>query len=145
MKAIILLVLAPAEGAKRFSNIAIVEHNPTVSVPPEVTNVFETELKKGLYASGSFSEGQELKLFYTFISHEEGNRLARWFWAGLGNSGEASITIQITYKDMNDIELAKTQVEGRIGSGFLGGSINEAILKAAQDVSEFTVTNFATQ
>jgi hypothetical protein len=101
------------------------------------------ELNKGLYESGSFANGDDLRLFYTFISHEEGNRMARWFWAGLGNSGEASITIQVVYKDSNDVEMAKTQVEGRIGSGFFGGSINEAIVKAAQDVTEYTVNNFS--
>ncbi len=115
------LVIEPADGNKRYSAVQVVEHNPTVNVPEEVITVFETELNKGIYESGAFANGNDLRLFYTFISLEEGNRLARWFWAGLGNSGEVSITIQVVYKDQDDNELAKSQVEGRICSGFFGG------------------------
>ena len=40
-------------------------------------------------------------------------------------------------------EIASTQVEGRIGSGFFGGSIEDAIRQAASDVADYTIDNFA--
>ena len=39
-------------------------------------------------------------------------------------------------------EIAKTRVEGRIDSGFFGGSMDSAIKKAAQDVASYTLANF---
>lgn len=137
------IVLEPPKASGKFQHIQILSHNPTVDLPVEVAEVFEGELRKQLYESGKFKNGEDLKLFYTFVSHEEGSRFARWFWGGLGNMGEASITIQVLYMDKNETELAKTLVEGKIGSGLFGGSINEAIIKTAQDVAEFTIHNFA--
>lgn len=126
-----------------FSEVTIVARNPTVRVPQSVTDVFESELRQDLFTLGPFSPGTGLELRYSFVSHEEGNRFARWFWGGIGNSGEASVTVLVVYLDGDGREVASTQVEGRIGSGFLGGSIEDAIRQAASDVAGYTINNFA--
>lgn len=136
------VVLEAPKARKTYSSVDIVSNNPTVDVPADVTRVFEGELRNELFGEGPFSAGEQLRLLYTFVSHEEGNRLARWFWGGIGNSGEASVTIMVVYTNNGGEELAKTQVEGRIDSGFLGGSVDTAIKKAAQDVAEYTIKNF---
>jgi len=72
-----------------------------------------------------------------------GDRLSRWFWGGIGNAGEGMVVVQVRYIDVVGKELARTQVEGRIGSGFFGGSLDDAITKAGEDIVGFTVANFA--
>nr|VFJ95277.1 MAG: hypothetical protein BECKLFY1418A_GA0070994_104825 [Candidatus Kentron sp. LFY] len=136
------VVLDAPQIHDRYASISIIARNPTVDVPSNVTTIFEGELRKRLYDSNLFSRGTKLNLIYTFISHDEGNRFARWFWGGIGNSGEGSVTVMVQYLGENETELAKTQVEGRIGSGFFGGSLNDAIKKSAQDIAEYTINNF---
>jgi hypothetical protein len=137
------LVLEPPETNARFSSAALIAHNPTVEVPPEVTGRIEAVIGKGLFEGGAFTAGEDLRIYYTFISHEPGNRMERWFWGGIGNAGEGSVTIMVRYVDATERELARTQVEGRIGSGFFGGSINDAITRAGEDIVKFTIDRFA--
>ena len=136
------IVLEPPKEKVTYSSVAIIPNNPTVQVPDEVTEVFEGELNKSLFDEGPFSSGDGLKLLYTFVQNDEGDRFERWFWGGLGNAGEASVTVMVRYVNDDGDELAKTQVEGRIGSGFFGGSIDSAIKEAARDVATYTIANF---
>ena len=137
------LVLEPVKTSDKYTHIQLIADNPNVEVPADVTEKIESVIKKGLYEKGPFAEGTDLKIHYTFISHDKGNQFARWFWGGIGNAGEGSVTVNVKYVNSKGEELAKTQVEGRIGSGFFGGSINEAITKAGEDIVEFTINNFA--
>ncbi len=50
---------------------------------------------------------------------------------GIGNAGEGSLTIEVTYADQSGKQLGKIMSEGKIGSGFFGGSSDDAIEKAA--------------
>lgn len=136
------VVIEPPKTRSTFSSIVIVANNPAVDVPPEITSIFEQELRKGLFEEGPFTVGNDLKLVYTFVGQDSGDRLARWFWGGIGNAGEGSLTVLVRYVDSSGAEIAKTQVEGRIGSGFFGGSMDDAVIKAAQDVAKYTVSNF---
>jgi hypothetical protein len=52
------------------------------------------------------------------------------------------VVILVSYITSDDAKLAKTQVEGRIGSEFFGGSIDKAITKAGEDIVEFTIRQF---
>ena len=137
------LVLEPVADTGKFSRADVIAHNPTVEVPAEVTAKLEAVVNRGLYESGAFQHGPDLRIFYTFVSHDAGDRFARWFWGGIGNAGEGSVTLMVRYVDQSDRELAKTQVEGRIGSGFFGGSMDEAITKAGEEVVKFTVDRFS--
>jgi hypothetical protein len=137
------LVLEPVKTSDKYTHIQLIADNPNVEVPDDVIEKIESVIKKGLYEKGPFSEGTDLKIHYTFIAHDKGNQFARWFWGGIGNAGEGSMTVNVKYVNSKGEELAKTQVEGRIGSGFFGGSIDEAITKAGEDIIEFTINNFA--
>lgn len=137
------LVIEPVATNDKYTSVKLVANNPNVQVPAEVIEKIEAVINKGLYEKGPFSVGDDLKIHYTFISHDKGNQFARWFWGGIGNAGEASVIVTVRYLNNEGNEIAKTQVEGRIGSGFFGGSINEAITKAGEDIVEFTINNFA--
>jgi hypothetical protein len=136
------VVLEPVDTTNKFSQVKLVEENPTVNVQPKVTELFRSVIEKGLYEEGPFTLGSELRIVYTFVGVDEGDQFARWFWGGIGNAGEGTITIRVRYLDDQDKELTNTQVEGRIGSGFFGGSFDEAITKAGEEIVKFTIENF---
>jgi len=137
------LVLDPVKSEAKFAHAVLEENNPNVSVPPEVTAKFRSVIEKGLYDKQAFAPGKDLRIQYTFVSHNPGSQFTRWFWGGIGNAGEGSLAVLVRYLDTNDKELAKTQVEGRIGSGAFGGSFDEAIIKAGEEIVKFTADHFA--
>ena len=136
------LVLETPKRGEEFSSISIVANNPTVDMPKDITETFENSLRDKIYGSGKFERGEDLKLLYTFISYEEGDRFMRWFFGGVGGAGEGSVTILVKYVNINDETRGKTQVESTLSAGFLGGSINKAAEKAAHEVAEYTFQNF---
>ena len=136
-----LVVKAP-ETKVRAASVEFTETNSPVSVPADLKSEFQGKLNQYLYQDGGFQRGSELKIRYRFIQYEPGNQFTRWFFGGIGNAGEGSLTIEAKFLDSSDKELATTQTEGRIGSGFFGGSYSEAVDKAAEKIAEFAKTNF---
>jgi hypothetical protein len=136
-----MVVQSPQTRIRAASAVAA-ENNSPVGVPAEVKTEFQSKLEKYLYGENGFQQGQQLKIRYRFIQYEPGSQFGRWFSGGLGNMGEGSLTIETKFYDSADKELATIQTEGRIGSGFLGGSYGEALDKAAEKVAEFAKTNF---
>jgi hypothetical protein len=139
------LVLEPVKTHSRFSGVELVESDATVTVPPEVTGKIRSVVEKGLYENGAFTRGNDLRIVYTIVSDNPGSQFQRWLLGGLGNAGEGSLVIMVRYLDATDTELAKTEVEGRIGSGFFGGSFDEAVTKAGEDIVKFTTQNFGSR
>ncbi|GAB7549818.1 hypothetical protein [Cupriavidus sp. 8B] len=137
------LVIEPIKRPNQFQRAELVENKATVTVPAAVTEKFRSVVETGLYEKDAFKRGGDLRIVYTFISHNPGSQFQRWFWGGIGNAGEGSLVIMVRYLDASDTELAKTEVEGRIGSGFFGGEFDEAITKAGEALVKFTVENFA--
>lgn len=91
---------------------------------------------------GKFVQGSELIITYRFVQYDPGNQFTRWFWGGIGNAGEGTITLEATYVDSFGKLLAKIQSEGKIGSGFFGRYFSLALEKAAEEIAEYTIENF---
>ena len=138
------VVMEPVKSGNRFQELTISEGDSPVPVPGEVRDQLRGVLEKGLYESKAFARGIALTVIYTFVSHDPGNQFARWFWGGIGNAGEGTLTVHVRYLNAEQRELASTQVEGRIGSGFFGGSFREAVTRLGEDVVKFTIANFGT-
>lgn len=136
------VVMEPIKSDRAFRQLTLQEGESPVPVPAEVSSHLRAVLEKGLYQSSAFAPGPELTLAYKFVSHDEGSQFARWFWGGIGNAGEGSLTVHVRYVDSTGAELATTQVEGRIGSGFFGGSFQEAVTRLGEDMVKFTIANF---
>lgn len=130
---------------KSFSGATLTRSDDTVAVPDEVREQFVNKMRELLYgtkeAPGPFKESAGLTIRVKVVQFDSGNQFARWFWGGIGNSGEGSMHVVADYME-GDKKLAQTQVEGRIGSGFLGGSMSEAVDKAAQEIANYAITNF---
>ena len=96
-----------------------------------------------LLKNKSFEKGEGLHIMYHFVSKNEGSRFARWFTGGIGNCGEAKIIAKVVFKDSAGKELGSIFSEGRIGSGFFGGSSDSAVKKMAEETASFTINQFA--
>lgn len=72
-------------------------------------------------------EEDDLTISYRFIQFDQGNKFSRWLLGGLGNAGEGSVTIESKFFNREGKEIGKIQTEGKIGSGFLGGSFETSI------------------
>jgi len=136
-----MIVQSPQTRIRAASAVAS-ETNSPVGVPADVKSDYQSRLEKYLYAENGFQQGKELTIRYRFIQYDPGSQFGRWFSGGLGNMGEGSLTIESKFYDPAGKELATIQTEGRIGSGFFGGSYGEALDKAAEKVAEFAKTNF---
>lgn len=130
------MVMKPPETAAKFSAVEVTEGQSTVNVPQEVRDSFQAKLSKLLYEEGGFTRGPGLTIRYQFIQYNPGNQFTRWFWGGIGNAGEGTMTVEATFLN-GDQELAKIQSEGKISSGAFGGSFDFAAQKAANEVAEF--------
>lgn len=137
------VVVEPVKSATRYAALTIVADTPTVEVPAADVSGFEASLRKGLYDSGRFVQGDELRLVYAVVSLDPGDQLQRWYSVGIGNRGEGTLVVQVRYLDKAGQEVARTQVKASVSSGLLGGSMGDALDRAAQDVVAFTVASFS--
>lgn len=136
------LVLKPPEMKLRAVSVELSESKSTVSVPADVNSEFQEKLRQLLFEEGAFQKGTDLKIRYRFIQFNPGNQFTRWFWGGIGNAGEGSLTIETRYFDVADKKLSVIQTEGKIGSGAFGGALSFAIQKAAEEIANYTKVNF---
>ena len=140
------MVMEPPAERKSYASAMLERAADSVTVPEELRVMFRDQLRKKLYGTaeqpGPFTEGAGLTIRVKIVQFEAGNQFERWFWGGIGNQGEASMQLLTEFLD-GDRKLAHIQTEGRIGSGFLGGSVKSAIEKATSEISAYAVENFA--
>ena len=134
-----------APQRKAFSAVTVTRADDTVPVPEEYRVQFATKIRELLYGTkekpGPFTEGEGLTIRVKVVQFSAGNQFERWFWGGIGNAGEGSMHIVAEFFE-GSTKLAQTQMEGRIGSGFFGGSMREAVDKAAEEIAKYAVANF---
>lgn len=127
------LVLEPTSGPKESYSAATILHSEdTVSVPDKILTEFQKSMDKEFYEEGLFENGQGLVVNYRFVQFEAGSQFSRWFWGGIGNAGEASLTVEVVFERPDGTPLSKIHVAGKIGSVFFGGSVSEAPEEAAE-------------
>lgn len=136
-----LMVMDPAQ-AKKGSTITIKESDATAPVAPEASAAFRKKLGEIVHAPGAIPQGSDVTLSYRFVQYEEGSQFKRWLTGGIGNSGEGSLTVEAVYLDAAGKALGKVVAEGKIGSGFFGGSISSAVEKCAEQIGDYTLKNF---
>lgn len=138
----LVLESADIDPGLRFEAASLDRERDTVAVPDEVAAEFTVQVRKAFFEKGLFDEGAGLSVRYRFVLFDAGNRAARWFTGGIGNAGEASAMIEFRFFSPDGEELSKIQVEGRIGSGFFGGSTDSALRKAAQEAAAYAANAF---
>jgi hypothetical protein len=140
------MVMEPVTERKVFDAARLERADDSVAVPEELRTMFREQLRKELYGTpekaGPFTEGDGLTIRVRVIQFEGGSQFQRWFWGGIGNQGEASMQLLTEFFD-GEKKLANIQTEGRIGSGFFGGSVKSAVEKATSEISSYAMQNFA--
>lgn len=140
------MVMEPVAEKAAFDAVKLERATDSVAVPDELRTMFIDKLRLDLFGTaekpGPFAEGDGLTVRVKVVQFQPGSQFQRWFWGGVGNQGEASIQLLTEYFQ-GDRKLANIQTEGRIGSGFFGGSVKSAVEKAASEISTYTVENFA--
>lgn len=135
------MILQAAAREYRVEGFRLQHADSTAAVPTDVIAKFEAGVRKRTDQAGLSMDGP-LLLKYRFIQYSAGSQFQRWFWGGLGNAGEGSLTCEVSYLDSEGKEIAKIQSEGRISSGMFGGSMGEALERLAQEVADYTVQHF---
>jgi len=136
------MVMQAGETKRTFTYVDIKEGNSTVSVPAKVKIAFLNKLNTRLYSENLFRQGKELVIQYRFVQFNEGHRFKRWLTAGIGNSGEGSLSVEAIFLDKDGKEISKIMTEGKIGSGFLGGSMDDAVETAAEEIGNYTISQY---
>ena len=126
----------------RVSSVKIEQLQATCNVPDEASVEFRNLLNEKLYAAERFREGDELVIKYRFVQFDEGSQFERWFWGGIGNAGEGTLTVEASFCDSKGNVISKIQSEGKISSGFFGGDINFALEKASEEITQYAIANF---
>src|SRR5262249_29262004 len=85
------LIVQPPQTRIRAASASAAEGNSPVGVPAEMKSEFQSKLDQYLYAENGFQRGQELRIRYRFIQYDPGSQFSRWFFGGLGNTGEGSL------------------------------------------------------
>ncbi len=141
-----LVMNVPTERIKAVS-ANVIEDQATVSVPPEVSNIFRQKLENALFvgeqgSSPAFTKGTDLTIRYRFIQFTAGSQFKRWLAGGIGGYGEGVMTVEAKFFNSTGKELSKIQSEGKIGAGFFGGSIDGAVGECVKEVAQYTQQNF---
>lgn len=135
------LVLEPPKTTERFSDAKLVAATPTVAVDSELASYFGTSLDNKLFTDEMpFNRGEGLTIQYRFLQFDEGNRAARYV-VGMG-AGKGEITIEVLFMNGAGEELSRINVGGEILMGIAGGSIKQALDRAATEAAEYAKTNF---
>lgn len=125
------------------TGIDILMEDPLTPMPEDLIARFARAMNAAfLDEKTGFVRGSDLKIRWRVVQFEAGSRFARWLTAGIGNAGEASMTAEVRFLTPDDIQVARIHVEGRLGSGFFGGSIDSALEKAAEEAADYAQANF---
>lgn len=136
------VIVHPINAHTKYKGVTVSHVKGSLAVPAEAIKKFEDELKEHLYED-SFHEFQDLKIQYSFICHEEGNRFVRWFFKGNGNMGEATLIVRVKFLSSTGSLLGEIDVDGKLNQGFLGGSQYEPLYRVAEKIAENAALWFA--
>jgi hypothetical protein len=81
-----MVMNVPTEKIKATSS-CVVEDQPTVSVPLEVSKMFRDKLENALFvgeqgSTPAFAKGSDLQIQYRFIQFTAGSQFKRWLGGG---------------------------------------------------------------
>lgn len=106
-------------------------------------NFFDQELKTELYFEDNpFYKGDGLILSYKFVTHKEGDKLKRFATFGTSDEAEATTVIETTFYAPRSKEICKIETHAFVTGGPLGGSIKEALEKAAREIAQYAKNTF---
>lgn len=137
------LVTKPNDGRYKSAYILVEHQDAKVNTSTDSLTYFENTLKDNLYfEDNAFYKGPGLTLSYQFIRFEEGDRFKRFVTAGISDNAEGNLIIETTFLTPKGKEVGKIETHAYIRGGLLGGSVKEALEKAAKEIAEYAKLSF---
>jgi hypothetical protein len=137
------LTSKPNDSHYKSAYIQVERADATASISQENLNFFDQELKTELYfEENPFYKGDGLILSYKFITHKEGDKLKRFATFGTSDEAEATTVIETTFYAPRSKEICKIETHAFVTGGPLGGSIKEALEKAAREIAQYAKNTF---
>jgi hypothetical protein len=136
------LVIKPPEAKIKVSSVNFSEGASTVNLPEKFKEIFKQKLTHLLFEESHFQKGSDINIEYRFLQYDPGNQFSRWFWGGIGNAGEGTLTVEAKFFNTDGKELSVIHSEGKISSGFFGGTFELALEKAAKEIVEHIEQNY---
>jgi hypothetical protein len=125
---------------RNYAAVALQPEPATVDVPGPLRGLLDDELKDRIYDGDAFRPGSDLTLRYKIVQFEDGNRFGRAVLPGA--AGQGSISVDVTYVDASGSIVGHIVSTGEVSSGTLGGSINNAVENAADQIAKNTIKLF---
>ena len=134
------VIKTPVVGHKKFTAFSFEEDNLGISVPKEKIDYFQKKLTE-MFEKDNYKQGQGLKIKYSFRAYNEGNRFVRYM-IGFG-AGKGKMVINTKFYDATTgIKLSETDTEADVSMGLFGGSFDEALDKAVEEIYKFAKNNY---
>ncbi len=137
------LTSKPNDSHYKSTYIQVERAESDTPISQENLSFFDQELKTELYfEENPFYKGDGLILSYKFITHKEGDKLKRFATFGTSHEAEATMVIETTFFAPRSKEISKIETHAFVTGGPLGGSIKEALEKAAREIAQYAKLNF---
>ncbi len=140
------MYIEPTIGKPRALLFQLEKGEHPVAVPAKVDSAFFTTLENKIYKKISrkpkLGDIPDVILQYQFIQFDGGNQLARWWFGGLGDAGQASVVIMLTFFDAEYNKLGRVQVSGEISSGYYGGKFSDVFANMQNEIIDVCTNSF---
>lgn len=137
------LTSKPNDSHYKSAYIHVERVDGAAAISQENLNLFDQELKTELYfEENPFYKGDGLILSYKFITHKEGDKLKRFATFGTSHESEATTVIETTFYAPRSKEICKIETHAFVTGGPFGGSVKEALEKAAKEIAQYAKNTF---
>lgn len=137
------LTSKPNDSHYKSAYIQVERVEAATSVSQANLSFFDQELKTELYfEENPFYKGDGLILSYKFVTHKEGDKLKRFATFGTSDEAEATMVIETTFYAPRSKEICKIETHAFVTGGPLGGSVKEALEKAAKEIAQYAKNTF---
>lgn len=137
------LMVDQAPTGQYRAQSATLEYQPSTVGVEDNTQAYLQQAMSNALVTGPdavFRSGDELKIRYRFVGHDEGSRVGRWLTAGL--AGGSKTYIEAEFIDRNGASVGKVRSEGAVGMGVFGGSAKSGIDAAVKKIAQYATATF---
>lgn len=138
------VILERPDGGAKYEQAYLVEGEHLADVTAEQIKEFHDYLDDFMFGEKGVFQKDEggFAVSYRFTSFNPGSRAKRYIAGGIGNWGEASTVIEVTFTNPDGLQIGKINVEGRIGSGFFGGDTESTLKRAAREAVDYAEAHY---
>ena len=133
-------IKAPINAHKKYTSFILEENTVGTNISSEQKKVFVKKLTE-LFLKDKYTQGSGIKIKYSFLAYNEGNRFVRYM-IGFG-AGKGKIIVKTTFYDAQTNQpLGETETEAELSMGLFGGSMDETFESAAEDIYKFVKSHY---